>query len=96
MLPGTCVARFGRFVEIGKRDIHEHAKLDMEPFRKSISFASLDLITMWEHDQPRISRLLQESYTLLEEGKVHAPKTIMELPYSEAGPSKVFTHPDMS
>ena len=80
----NCVARFGRFVEIGKRDIHENAKLDMEPFRKSISFASLDLITMWEHDQPRISRLLLESYTLLEEGKVHAPETIMELPYSEA------------
>ena len=84
----NCIARFGRFVEIGKRDIHENAKIDMEPFRKSVSFASLDMITMYEYNKPLLHRLLKEMYRLLEEGKVKAPQTVLELPYSEA--EKVF------
>ncbi|OBT53708.1 Hybrid PKS-NRPS [Pseudogymnoascus sp. 24MN13] len=79
----NCIARFGRFVEIGKRDIHENSKIDMEPFRKSVSFASLDMITMYEYNKPLLHRILKESYGLLEEGKVKAPQTVLELPYSE-------------
>ncbi|KAG9238221.1 putative lovastatin nonaketide synthase [Amylocarpus encephaloides] len=80
----NCVARFGRFIEIGKRDIHENAKIDMEPFRKSVGFASLDLITMYEYNKPLSHRLLNETYKLLEAGKINNPQTVLELPYSEA------------
>nr|AKL78824.1 GLPKS3 [Glarea lozoyensis] len=80
----ACVARFGRFIEIGKRDIHENAKIDMEPFRKSVGFASLDLITMYEYNKPLSHRLLNETYKLLEQGKINNPHSVLELPYSEA------------
>ena len=80
----SCIARFGRFVEIGKRDIHENAKIDMEPFRKNVSFASLDLITMYEHNKPLGARLLRESCKLMENGTIKPPNSILELPYAEA------------
>jgi len=78
-----CVARFGRFVEIGKRDIHENAKIDMDPFRKNILFASADLITIWEHNKPLSHRLMQDSFKLLEAGTIKNPETVIELPYSD-------------
>jgi 1-acyl-sn-glycerol-3-phosphate acyltransferase len=38
-----CLARYGRFVEIGKRDIYEDAALDMLQFRRNLSFSAVDL-----------------------------------------------------
>ena len=80
----SCIARFGRFVEIGKRDIHENAKIDMEPFRKNVAFNSLDLITMFEHNKPLGARILKESCKLMENGVIKEPQTVLELPYAEA------------
>lgn len=42
-----CIAPFSRLVVIQKRDIHENSKLDMEPFRKNIAYASVNLITLF-------------------------------------------------
>lgn len=78
-----CVARFGRFIEIGKRDIHENASIEMDPFRKNVMFASAELITMWEHNKPLSQRLLQDAFGLFEAGKIRIPDSILELPYSE-------------
>ena len=38
-----CVAKFGRMVEIGKRDFQGHAKLDMSAFERNRSFFGVDL-----------------------------------------------------
>ena len=38
-----CIAPFGRFVEIGKRDIESHGKLPMYQFAKNVSFTAIDL-----------------------------------------------------
>ncbi|KAI9934559.1 hypothetical protein MW887_000174 [Aspergillus wentii] len=38
-----CVARFGKMVEIGKRDFLGHGKLDMDVFLNHRSFCSVDL-----------------------------------------------------
>lgn len=40
----ACLAPFGRFLEIGKRDIHENSKIAMDPFRRNVLFASIDLV----------------------------------------------------
>ncbi|MDF7673185.1 SDR family NAD(P)-dependent oxidoreductase [Acetobacteraceae bacterium ESL0709] len=37
------VAPLGRFVEIGKRDIVEHHRLDLSPFNENLSFFSFDM-----------------------------------------------------
>ena len=36
-------ARFGRFVEIGKRDLTDAGKLDMQIFRRNVSFTAFDV-----------------------------------------------------
>ena len=79
-----CIARFGRFIQIGKRDIQENGKLDMDQFRKNISFSSIDLTTVFEHNQSLGARLLKASMKLVEEKKIQPPTSIMELSYAEA------------
>lgn len=79
-----CIARFGRFIEIGKRDIHENAKIDMDPFRKNISFASVDMITVFEYNRPLGARVFKECCRLIENGIIKNPETILKLPYHEA------------
>jgi NADPH:quinone reductase-like Zn-dependent oxidoreductase/ubiquinone/menaquinone biosynthesis C-methylase UbiE len=39
-----CMARFGRFVEIGKVDFHGAKHLDMTPFGRNVSLAGVDLV----------------------------------------------------
>ena len=41
-----CIAPYGRFAEIGKRDINYHAKLLMFPFVKNVSFGAIDVAAM--------------------------------------------------
>ena len=79
-----CIARFGRFIEIGKRDIHENAKIDMDPFRKNISFASVDMITIFEHNRPLGARVFKECCKLIETGFIQIPESVVELSYSDA------------
>ncbi|KAK4163727.1 putative polyketide synthase protein [Cladorrhinum sp. PSN259] len=38
-----CLAPFGRFIEIGKRDITNNTRLEMAKFDSNVSFASVDL-----------------------------------------------------
>ncbi|PLB47412.1 putative polyketide synthase [Aspergillus steynii IBT 23096] len=38
-----CLAEFGRFVEIGKRDIHDYGKLSMDSFAHATTFTAFDL-----------------------------------------------------
>ena len=79
-----CIAPFGRLVEIGKRDIHENAKLDMDPFRKNISYASVDLVTMFDLGKDLGSRLLRECYELVQSGRISRPEPVTTLSYAEA------------
>ncbi len=37
---------YGRFLEIGKRDIYEHGHLDLSPFRNALSYFAIDLARM--------------------------------------------------
>ena len=79
-----CVAPFGRFIEIGKRDIHENSKIQMDPFRVNVTFASVDLITMFERNKPLGARVFQDCCKLVHEGVIQPPETITELSYAEA------------
>ena len=37
------LAPYGRFLEIGKRDIYRNAQVGLEPFQKNLSYAAIDL-----------------------------------------------------
>lgn len=65
-----CMAEFGRFVEIGKRDLEQDSRLSMLTFMKNVSFQSVDLLA-WERARGHeVSGALQHIMKLLEEGKL--------------------------
>jgi acyl transferase domain-containing protein/NADPH:quinone reductase-like Zn-dependent oxidoreductase/SAM-dependent methyltransferase/aryl carrier-like protein len=39
----SCLAAYGRFLELGKRDIYQNSKLGLWGFRKNVSFFAIDL-----------------------------------------------------
>jgi len=42
-----CLAPFGRFLEIGKRDILLRARIDLQLLLRNIQFATMDLSELW-------------------------------------------------
>jgi NADPH:quinone reductase-like Zn-dependent oxidoreductase/acyl carrier protein len=54
------LAPYGRFLEIGKKDIYENSRLGMLPFRKAISYTSIDLAGMAEERPHQYGALLEE------------------------------------
>ncbi|KAI5918779.1 reducing type I polyketide synthase 10 [Camillea tinctor] len=52
-----CCSHFGRFIEIGKRDMTEGGRLEMKQFLKSVSFAAFDLSDLYYSKKPAHNRL---------------------------------------
>lgn len=74
-----CLAPFGRFIEIGKRDMSAFKQLPMEPFLRNVSFASVDLAMVWKHNSPLMEQILREVQSLVLDSttrKYHAPRPI--------------------
>jgi NADPH:quinone reductase-like Zn-dependent oxidoreductase len=44
----TCVAEFGRMVEIGKRDLLGGGKLDLQTFLANRSYSCVDIDQLWK------------------------------------------------
>ncbi|MGW1280163.1 SDR family NAD(P)-dependent oxidoreductase [Streptomyces tsukubensis] len=66
-LAGEAIARglellrpHGRFVELGKRDIHANGRLLLRPFRNNLGYFSVDLLQMLRADPQRFGCLLTE------------------------------------
>ncbi|WP_078620424.1 MULTISPECIES: type I polyketide synthase [Streptomyces] len=54
------LARQGRFIEIGKRDIYENTRLGLLPFRRNITFSSVDIALLMQKDPALIGSLTRE------------------------------------
>lgn len=79
-----CIAPFGRLIEIGKRDIHENTKLDMEPFRNNEMYASVDLVTMFDINPSLLGQLMRECFSLVQNGKIKPVTPMTKVSYAEA------------
>lgn len=65
-----CIAPYGRFVEIGKKDILARNQLPMAQFNKNITFSALD-ISSFPRDRPHIGRkALEDVFALIVQGKL--------------------------
>lgn len=63
-----CVAPFGRFVEIGKRDIMANSHMEMLPFDRNVSFTAVDL-GVFARDRPKLMQdLFSKVFGLFENG----------------------------
>ncbi|EGE80204.2 polyketide synthase, variant 2 [Blastomyces dermatitidis ATCC 18188] len=78
-----CVAPFGRFIEIGKKDLQAGGKLDMTPFLQNISFTGVDLLTLAESRPKIVGELLNTTIRLWEENKIKGAHPLTTLGYSE-------------
>lgn len=73
-----CLGHFGRFIEIGKRDITSNTRLEMAKFNYNATFSSVDL-TVVAKERPRLMRQLMDSVmNLMSVGRVKpiAPITV--------------------
>lgn len=80
----NLVATHGRFVEIGKRDVHMNKLLEMEPFRRALSFIHVDLIQIIDNKGGVIQRILQEVLRLLSNNMIRNITPVAAVPLSEA------------
>ncbi|MCI4674265.1 sulfolipid-1 biosynthesis phthioceranic/hydroxyphthioceranic acid synthase [Candidatus Mycolicibacterium alkanivorans] len=64
----------GRFVEIGKRDVYEHTRVDLYPFRRNLAFYYADLLLMSNSAPGQIGDLLRTVYGLVADGTLPTPE----------------------
>ncbi|KGO37540.1 Acyl transferase/acyl hydrolase/lysophospholipase [Penicillium expansum] len=79
----SCIAMFGRFIEIGKKDIIENRLLDMAPFVRNVSFHALDLNTVRWCNVPLASRLLAEAMDLIRSKKLRPIQSVKTFTFSQ-------------
>lgn len=78
-----CLAHFGRFIEIGKRDIVGNTRLEMARFEHNAMFASVDL-TVVAAERPKImKRLLKDVFELLDNKTIKPISPITVFPLAE-------------
>ena len=87
-------ARFGRFVEIGKRDLTDAGRLDMQMFRRNVTFTAFDVSELCDITNRTLSniweRLLKEVMTLYRSGQIKAFDPLRVFDVSEV--SQAFRH----
>ncbi|CAG9990413.1 unnamed protein product [Clonostachys byssicola] len=75
-----CLADFGRFVEIGKKDILDAGRLNMEGFARGTTFTAFDLQNLIESSLPAHRRLfrsmLEQAVELVRGGQVQTIKPL--------------------
>ena len=78
----SCIAPFGRFIEIGKKDIEDNTRIDMAPFIRNVMFASVDLTVIFRQRKALGAELLKNVMNLLHEGKIGSVSPIHIFPFS--------------
>ncbi|KAF2736977.1 hypothetical protein EJ04DRAFT_595149 [Polyplosphaeria fusca] len=70
MASWSCLAPYGRFLEIGKRDLLANEKLPMLQFARNISFAAVDVAAMIRERPALIQKSLKAVIDLMAEAKI--------------------------
>ncbi|KAH6715991.1 hypothetical protein BKA61DRAFT_720187 [Leptodontidium sp. MPI-SDFR-AT-0119] len=63
-----CLAEFGTFVEIGRRDFLGHGKLAMQNFESNRTFVGVDLTHLWLQKPKIVGKLLERAVKFWTEG----------------------------
>jgi acyl transferase domain-containing protein/acyl carrier protein len=71
----SCLSQFGRFIEIGKRDIYQNSRIPLWPLRKNASFHVVAMDAIFSGDEARTRDLLETVAVLVEH------KSLQPLPF---------------
>ncbi len=80
----ALLAPYGRFLEMGKRDIYENAQIGLEPFKNSLSYFAVDLLGLALRRPAIVSALLRKVMALFAEGELRA-LPLTTYPIAQAG-----------
>ncbi|CAK3992631.1 polyketide synthase [Lecanosticta acicola] len=75
-----CIAKFGKLVEIGKRDLLGAAKLDMTPFLDNRSYCCVDLDQLLFSKPAMVKGLLYEAIEYYQAGHIKPIRPITVMP----------------
>ena len=78
-----CIAPFGRFVEIGKKDIDANGRLQMAPFAKNVTFTSVDATVILRQNRKLAGDIFTKVMDLARTGQVTEASPLMLRPFSE-------------
>ena len=62
----SCLAEFGRFIEIGKRDIYQNSRIPLRPLRANASFHVVAMDAVFAGDESLTHQMLAEIVDLIE------------------------------
>jgi hypothetical protein len=86
-----CCAAFGRFIEIGKRDILDDGRLEMNGFLNNSTFSAFDLADLYNHPSEQYreiwSGLLNQVIELYRSNRIQKIEPIRVFDVSEIGSS---------
>ena len=68
----SCLAEFGRFIEIGKRDIYLNSRIPLWPLRRNASFHVVAMDAVFSGDESLTREMLEKISTLVECGSLRA------------------------
>ncbi|MDB5313855.1 MAG: mycocerosate synthase [Gemmataceae bacterium] len=68
-----CLAEYGRFLEIGKRDIYGNSRVGLKPFRKNLSFLAIDLDRVMRERPAVLGSLLGRLAAEFRDGQLTPP-----------------------
>jgi acyl transferase domain-containing protein/NADPH:quinone reductase-like Zn-dependent oxidoreductase/SAM-dependent methyltransferase/acyl carrier protein len=64
----SCLAEFGRFIEIGKRDIYQNTRIPLWPLRRNASFHVVAMDAVFAGDEALTRQMLEQISELVESG----------------------------
>lgn len=80
----AALAPGGRFVEIGKRDVYGHSRLDMALLKNNIALFVVDLADLTETNRGEVEQMFHEVVHMLSDGRL-PPLPTSEFAFADCG-----------
>ena len=78
-----CIAMFGRFVELGKKDMVGNTGLDMAPFLRNVTFSFVNLYGIYRQKILLTSKIFEEVMSFMCQGIIREVTPIKIYKFSE-------------
>ncbi|KAK3942622.1 polyketide synthase [Diplogelasinospora grovesii] len=79
----NCLSKFGRFIEVGKRDQGTKARLEVTSVDNNASFMSVDILAVMAERPKVMKRLVADVAQLLKYGKIRPATPVTTFPISD-------------
>jgi NADPH:quinone reductase-like Zn-dependent oxidoreductase len=78
-----AVAPFGRFIELGKKDIVGNTGIDMAPFMNNIRFCGVNMLSVYRDNIPLFGRIIADMMRMVSEGIIRPVKPLKTFNFSQ-------------